>query len=147
MSGKSVSFAFEFKGKSALTLSRRTWSTLAVIGVAVIGIIVRAILIIIESFNVRKGTGRVYSRKGQLRLQVIYDHLPHNAYDVPCPDDKVAVGSEVTVWAYGTELWNVRTVGDAPKFESGEPASITAPIILIVVAVLLSIWYFGGMKK
>jgi hypothetical protein len=111
------------------------------------GVIAYGIMLILESRQVRKGSGRAYSRNGQMRLQVVYEHMPRNTYDVRCPDSNVKAGSEVTVWAYGSEPWRVRSVGPSPAFSEDAYPSMYTPIVIMVFAVLLLPWYFLAKKK
>ena len=83
-----------------------------------------------------------------LRMRVVYDHLPHAVYDVLCPDVTLSVGT-TNVWAYGTELWRIQSVGGASPNARDKDIGhrgLGTPILLIILSVLIPLWYFFGVK-
>jgi hypothetical protein len=133
-------------GKVIWQLRRRGWTTHALAGLAAAGLITHGILLLVEGQKVRKGVGTVYQRAGQMRLQVVYEHSPQNTYDAVCRDQNQKVGAVVTVWAFGTEPWVVRSLGPDPRFAEGLTAPIVTPIVTIVLGVVLLVWYFLTKK-
>ena len=136
------------KGKTSFrfNLVARSWTTASLVILSASALIGYAIWLILEAQQICKGVAKVYVRNGQVRLQITYEHVPRNGYDISSPDQSLTPGTEVTVWAYGTELWNVRTIGPSPRFTTGSPDLYT-PISMFVVALLLFLWYFLGVKK
>ena len=141
------SFLLLAKEASSFTLTKRSWTTSGFFILAAMAIAGYNIWLITESRKVRKGVAKVYTRNGQLRLLVLYEHAPRNVYDVACPVPTVTMGTEFTVCAYGTELWNVRTVGDSPQFATGDYPTLYAPIIMLVISLIIILWYFVGVKR
>ena len=82
--------------------------------------------------------------QGNNQMLVTYEHLPGKTFDVVFPSE-LAVGSVVTVWAYGSEPWFIRGTGSEPPPGNGDPPAIMSKL-LFVWAFFLLFWYFRGVK-